>query len=115
MAMQEPTFLVLTVLTGPPLHGYGIMRAAAELSPDGPALRAGTLYAALDRLTQEGLVEIAREEPLGPDRVRRFYRLTPRGGTVLRAEADRRARLAAAAVARLAALPPSVLPPPAPA
>ncbi|GAA4202921.1 PadR family transcriptional regulator [Actinocatenispora rupis] len=105
MAMQEPTFLVLTALAGPPLHGYAIMRAAAEL-PGGMPLRAGTLYAALDRLTAEGLVEVAGEEQLGGGRVRRSYRLTGSGATALRAETARRRDLLAVATDRLAALRP---------
>ena len=105
VAMQEPTFLVLTVLAGPPLHGYGIMRAIEEISGD-PAPRPGTLYAALDRLTAEGMVEVARQDELGGGRVRRFYRLTGRGADTLRAEAERRRGLATIAVRRLRTLSP---------
>jgi DNA-binding PadR family transcriptional regulator len=99
--MQEPTFLVLTVLAGPPLHGYGIMQAIDELTGSDRVVRPGTLYAALDRLTQEGLVEVAHEETLGGDRIRRQYRLTRAGADTLRAEAVRRQRLAGVAVRRL--------------
>ena len=102
--MQEPTFLVLTVLAGPPLHGYGIMRAVKEVSGGAVDLRAGTLYAALDRLTQEGLVELAREETSPGGQVRRYYRLTERGSGALGHEAHRRRELAAVAERRLAAL-----------
>ena len=99
--MQEPTFLVLTVLAGPPRHGYGIMKAIEELS--GVAVRPGTLYAALDRLTHDGLVEVAREDEWADGRVRRHYRLTESGSTVLRAEAQRRRDTAVIALRRLAA------------
>jgi DNA-binding PadR family transcriptional regulator len=104
MSMQEPTFLVLTVLAGPPLHGYGIMRAIEEISPGGGTLRPGTLYAALDRLTQAGLVEVAREDEWADRRVRRYYRLTPPGSQALRAEAERRRELATVAMFRLSTL-----------
>jgi DNA-binding PadR family transcriptional regulator len=106
MSMQEPTFYVLTVLAGPPLHGYGIMRAIDELSGGGVSVRPGTLYAALDRLTHAGLVEVAREETSEGGRLRRFYQLTADGGAALRAEADRRTRLASVAVQRLSTLLP---------
>jgi PadR family transcriptional regulator, regulatory protein PadR len=101
--MQEPTFLVLTVLAGPPLHGYGIMQAIGEVSGGTVAVRPGTLYAALDRLTHEGLVEVDREDEWADGRVRRYYRLTPQGSQTLRAEAIRRRELADVAVRRLAA------------
>lgn len=102
--MQEPTFLVLTVLAGPALHGYGIMQAIDEMSQRVGTVRPGTLYAALDRLTQEGLVEVDREDEWAGGRVRRYYRLTPRGADTLRGEAQRRRDLAAVAMRRLAAL-----------
>lgn len=102
--MQEPTFLVLTALAGPPLHGYGIMQAVAELSRGAVTIRPGTLYAALDRLTVEGLVEVDHEDEWAAGRVRRFYRLTAEGSRALGAEARHRRELAATAARRLAAL-----------
>lgn len=111
--MQEPTFLVLTVLAGPALHGYGIMRAIDELSDGAVTVRPGTLYAALDRLTQEGLVEVDREDEWAGGRVRRYYRLTPQGSDALRAEAQRRSEVAAVAMRRLAAFAPHPGPRPA--
>ena len=105
--MQEPTFLVLTVLAGPPLHGYGIMRAIDELSGAEGVVRPGTLYAALDRLTAEGLVEVDREDEWAGGRIRRFYRLTPYGAGALRAEAERRRDVAAVAMRRLNGLAPA--------
>lgn len=101
--MQEPTFLVLTVLAGPALHGYGIMQAIDELTQRAGTVRPGTLYAALDRLTQEGLVEVDHEDEWAGGRVRRYYRLTQHGTGALRGEAQRRRDLAAVAIRRLAA------------
>ncbi|HEY3905605.1 MAG TPA: helix-turn-helix transcriptional regulator [Streptosporangiaceae bacterium] len=49
-SIQEPTFLILTALAAGPQHGYGIMTDVAQISGDRVKLRAGTLYAALDRL-----------------------------------------------------------------
>ena len=103
--MQEPTFLILTALAGPPLHGYGIMQAIESLTSGAVQVRPGTLYAALDRLTAEGLVSIAAEERSGGGQVRRFYTLTDAGGTALREEAERRRDLATIAVRRLSTLP----------
>nr|BFE72324.1 hypothetical protein GCM10020092_056250 [Actinoplanes digitatis] len=60
--MQEPTFLILTALAAEPLHGYGVIRTVDELSAGDVVLRPGTLYGALDRLAEQGLVEVDREE-----------------------------------------------------
>jgi DNA-binding PadR family transcriptional regulator len=102
--MQEPTFLILTALAGPPLHGYGIMQAIGELSGGAVTVRPGTLYAALDRLTAEGLAEVDRQDEWAAGRVRRYYRLTPAGTRALGAEVHRRRELAALAGRRLSAL-----------
>ncbi|MEV0130592.1 PadR family transcriptional regulator [Dactylosporangium sp. NPDC050688] len=100
--MQEPTFYILTALTEHPQHGYGIMQTVARLSGDRVTLRAGTLYAALDRLTTEGLLAVDREEAL-QGRLRRYYRLTGAGSAALRAEAARMHAAASMATARLRA------------
>ncbi|WP_345474209.1 PadR family transcriptional regulator [Actinoallomurus oryzae] len=98
--MQEPTFLILTALAARPQHGYGIM-CDAELISDGRVrLRAGTLYAALDRLQADGLVAADREEVVD-GRLRRYYRLTDDGAAALAAEVERLRRRAEAAAARL--------------
>jgi DNA-binding PadR family transcriptional regulator len=84
--MQEATFLVLTALAAGSQHGYGILADVAEISGGRVRLRAGTLYAALDRLRIDGLVEVDREEVVD-SRLRRYYRLTSDGMEVLAAEA----------------------------
>ncbi|MBC8989831.1 MULTISPECIES: PadR family transcriptional regulator [Micromonospora] len=99
--MREPTFLTLAALAGPPLHGYGVMRQVAILSKGRVKLSAGTLYAALDRLTAEGLIAIDREETVD-GRARRYYRLTEQGGAALRQETARLRSNAEIAVNRLA-------------
>jgi DNA-binding PadR family transcriptional regulator len=72
----EPALLILVSLSSGPKHGYAIMTdvEAGTGRPLGP----GTLYAALARLEERGLVEAL--EPI--DR-RRPYRLTGVGATVL--------------------------------
>jgi len=54
LSMQEPTFFTLAALVDGPLHGYAIIGRAHELSGRRVRLAAGTLYAALDRLTEAG-------------------------------------------------------------
>ncbi|MER5318312.1 PadR family transcriptional regulator [Streptosporangium roseum] len=99
-SMQEPTFLILTALAAGPQHGYGVINDVREISGDRVRLRAGTLYAALDRLQSEGLVAADREEVVD-GRLRRYYRLTGDGAGRLAAEAERLRRHAEAASTRL--------------
>jgi len=99
-AMQEPTFLILTALAAGPQHGYGIMTDVARISSDRVRLRAGTLYAALDRLRGDGLIDADREE-IVDGRLRRYYRLTPSGAGALAAETARMRSNAAVATRRL--------------
>jgi DNA-binding PadR family transcriptional regulator len=98
--MQEPTFLILTALAAGPLHGYGIMAEVDKISAGRVQLRAGTLYAALDRLTGDGLVEVDREE-VRDGRQRRYYRISADGAQRLATEAERLRRHAEAASQRL--------------
>ena len=58
LSLREPTFLILTALAAGAQHGYGIMTDVAEISGGRVRLRAGTLYAALNRLAAERLVEV---------------------------------------------------------
>ncbi|MFI7602215.1 PadR family transcriptional regulator [Actinoplanes sp. NPDC049681] len=101
-SMREPTFWILTALVDRPRHGYGVMREAETLSAGQVRLQTGTLYAALDRLTAEGLLEIDHEE-IVDGRPRRYYRLTEAGAAALTAESERLARNAGTASRRLRA------------
>ncbi|MBU2669112.1 PadR family transcriptional regulator [Actinoplanes bogorensis] len=98
--MQEPTFLILASVADQPLHGYAIVRAVAELSGGDVKLRAGTLYGALERLAEQGLIEVDREEAVD-GRLRRYYRITSSGARSLETEIARLRRNASAAESRL--------------
>ena len=99
-AMQEATFLILTALAAGSQHGYGIITDVRQISGGRVRLRAGTLYAALDRLRAGEVIDVDREEVV-EGRLRRYYRLTPKGARLLAAEADRLQANAAAALSRL--------------
>jgi DNA-binding PadR family transcriptional regulator len=86
--LREPTFLILAALAPQPLHGYAIIGEVADLSGGRLTLRPGTLYGALDRLAEEGLLESDREEVVD-GRMRRYYRLTDAGAALLEREAAR--------------------------
>jgi DNA-binding PadR family transcriptional regulator len=73
----EPALLILVSLSDGPKHGYAIMADVEEGTgrPMGP----GTLYAALARLEERGLIEA-----LPPEDRRRPYRLTGVGASTLK-------------------------------
>jgi DNA-binding PadR family transcriptional regulator len=82
------------------MHGYAVISEVDRASVGRVRLRVGTLYAALDRLTQEGLVEVESEEVVR-GRLRRTYRVTGAGADALSEEAERMAALARRARTRL--------------
>jgi PadR family transcriptional regulator len=97
--MREPTYFTLAALLDGPLHGYGIAKRVEAVSDGRVRLTAGTLYAALERLLERGLVAVDGEEVVR-GRARRYYRLTNAGGEAVRAEARRLADAAAVVVSR---------------
>jgi DNA-binding PadR family transcriptional regulator len=101
-AMQEPTVLLLTALADEPRHGYALIQEVAGISGGRVRLRAGTLYGALDRLLQEGVVRVEREEVVD-GRARRVYALTGQGREALAAEAARLRAVAREAERRMGA------------
>jgi DNA-binding PadR family transcriptional regulator len=92
-------FDVLLALTDGDQHGYRIMRDVAERSAGAVTLHAGTLYRTLARLLELGFIEELDERPASDvdDQRRRYYRLTPFGLEVARAEARRLAQQVEAA------------------
>jgi DNA-binding PadR family transcriptional regulator len=98
--MREPTFLVLTALAAEPQHGYAVIEDVARMTEGRVRLRAGTLYAALDRLRTDGLIEVDREEVV-QSRLRRYYRLTGVGEQRLAQESARLRQQATNAERRL--------------
>lgn len=99
---QEPTFLILSALAAGPQHGYGVIAEVQRISDGRVRLRAGTLYAALDRLRADELIEVDHEEVVDT-RLRRYYKLTANGRQRLGAEAERLRRHADIATRRLRA------------
>jgi DNA-binding PadR family transcriptional regulator len=90
----EPGLLVLASLADGDKHGYAITNDIADQV--GVNLGPGTLYAALGRLEERGLIE-----GLPADGRRRPYRLTAAGAAELSAQATRMQRLAALSLGRL--------------
>lgn len=101
--MREPTYFTLAALMDGPLHGYAVIKRAEELSGGRVRMAAGTLYAALDRLSAEGLVQVVDEQVVN-GRARRYYELTATGATALEAEAERMTQAARVVTSRRPAL-----------
>jgi DNA-binding PadR family transcriptional regulator len=77
-ATQDPGLLIMISLASGPKHGHAMMRDVESFA--GVHLGPGTLYGALTRLDEGGLVE-----PLAAQGRRRPYRLTPAGLGMLQA------------------------------
>lgn len=88
LPLREPTFLVLAALARNAGHGYRIGQDIEAMSDGRVNLRAGTLYAVLDRLHRDGLVEQGEPEP-GDGPPRRSYTITDAGRELLHAEVQR--------------------------
>ena len=94
-------FLILFILSAGRRHGYGIVKEAEGQGEETVTLDPANLYRSLKRLMRDGLVEDLGEEAAESEGApRRYYGLTAFGREVLRAEAERLARLTDAARAR---------------
>lgn len=101
--MTQNSFWILTALAKGRKHGYDVMREVEALSKGSVALKATTLYAALERLESEGLI-VRDGEEIVDGRARRYYRLSDEGADALDDEADALALRAAIARTRINAL-----------
>lgn len=102
MLLPPAWFHLLLALAPGDSHGYQLMQTVREDSGGKVRLGPGTLYGALKRLLELGLVEESerRPDPSLDDERRRYYRLTPAGRKLLRAEATRHLRVTELARAR---------------
>lgn len=76
MTTNDPPVLILTSLASGPKHGYALAQDIEQFA--GVQLGPGTLYGAIARLEERGLIE-----PVGAEARRRPYRLTAAGDEVL--------------------------------
>jgi DNA-binding PadR family transcriptional regulator len=93
LPLSAQVFHILIALAGGDLHGYAIMQDVAYRSGGRLRLSPGTLYGSVKRMLEQGLIAELRhsERPGGADddERRRYYRLTPFGRKVAKAEAAR--------------------------
>ncbi len=97
---NDPSVLILTSLAAGRKHGYALLQDIEGFA--GTTLGPGTLYGAITRLEQRGLIEPAGS-PAGR---RQPYRITAAGGEVLRATLAESRGIVAAGTSRLRRLGP---------
>lgn len=102
LPLSSAVFHILLALADQERHGYGIMQEVKYRTEGQVRLAPGTLYGAIKRLLEKGVIEEGDERPdpeLNDER-RRYYRLTDFGQRVLQAEASRLAELVRQAQAK---------------
>lgn len=102
LPLTPAVFHILLSLADQERHGYGIMKEVEARTAGQVQLKPGTLYQAIKRLLESGLIEEADErvDPDLADERRRYYRLTDFGARVAAAEAERLAGLVEQATAK---------------
>ena len=91
LPLTPVVFEILIALAGGEQHGYAIMQDVERRTGGRIVLHPGTLYRALGRLLDGGLIDELDERPpaASDDERRRYYRLTRLGAAVARAETER--------------------------
>jgi len=94
LPLPPATFHILLALAGEDRHGYAIIQDVEARTSGELRLSAGTLYRSLARMVEQGLiVEVAKRRTAADDERRRYYRITPFGTAVARAEMRRLTQL----------------------
>lgn len=90
LPLPTAAFHILLALSAADCHGYGIIQDVEARTNGALRLSPGTLYRTIQRLLEQGLIEESRK-PSRPktDPRRRYYRITPFGTAVARAETRR--------------------------
>src|SRR6478609_3085677 len=102
LPLPPATFHILLALAGEDRHGYGIIQDVAARTGGELRLSPGTLYRSIQRMQEQGLIVETRERPAPEedDERRRYYRITPFGHAVAKAEAGRLTQMVKLARAR---------------
>ncbi|HLK67577.1 MAG TPA: PadR family transcriptional regulator [Bryobacteraceae bacterium] len=87
--------LILQVVALEPIHGYAIAQRIRQISRDVFQVQQGSLYPALHRLENRGLLSAEWKESES-GREAKFYKLTKKGQAQLKTETDNWARLSEA-------------------
>jgi len=95
LPLPTATLHILLALATEDRHGYAIIQDVAARTDGELKLSAGTLYHSIQRMLEQGLLVETRDRPAPEedDERRRYYRITPFGNAVGRAEARRLTQL----------------------
>jgi DNA-binding PadR family transcriptional regulator len=99
-AITPMEFEILLSLAGGDLHGYAIILDIGERSGGARTVRPGTLYRAISRLLDAGLIQEVDGGGRPDDERRRYYTMTRAGRQVATIESQRLERQLATARAR---------------
>jgi DNA-binding PadR family transcriptional regulator len=91
LPLPLPVFHMLLALGEGERHGYALKREILKRTNGKINLASGALYGSINRMLEQGLIEESEERPDShlDDERRRYYRITPLGRKVARAEAAR--------------------------
>jgi DNA-binding PadR family transcriptional regulator len=100
--LPEATFHILIALARGERHGYGILQEVERATGGQLRLGAGTLYRALQRMLEQGLIVETEERPAPEedDERRRYYRITEEGREAAQRETRRLAEMVRLAESR---------------
>ena len=95
LALTPAVFDILLALMDRERHGYGIMKEVENQTEGDLVLRPGTLYQAIKRMLELGLIEESdeRPDPALDDERRRYYKISGLGRKVARTEVERLTKL----------------------
>ena len=95
LPLPPATFHILLALAEDDRHGYGIIQDVAARTDGALKLSAGTLYRSIQRMLEQGLLVEVQERPAPEldDERRRYYRITPHGTAIAKAETRRLGQL----------------------
>jgi DNA-binding PadR family transcriptional regulator len=102
LPLAPAVFHILLALADGDAHGYRIRADVIERSNGALKLDPGSLYRLIARLIADGLIDEAPARPKADndDERRRYYRLTPLGKRLIKAETERMAALVAVSRAK---------------
>jgi DNA-binding PadR family transcriptional regulator len=95
LPLPPAVFHILMAVAEEDRHGYAIIQDVAAATGGEVTLSAGTLYRSLQRMLDQDLIAETSERPAPDqdDERRRYYRITPFGAAVARAETRRLSHL----------------------
>ena len=94
LPLPTATFHILLALAEDERHGYAIIQDVEARTNGELRMSAGTLYRSVARMVEQGLIaEVSKRRTAEDDERRRYYRITPFGTSVARAEMRRMTQL----------------------